>query len=327
MLKMFRKAPSVTPTPVAEFYAEATAPVLKPLRERLTVAESREQILSTSRLALAARGECDWREAYQHDMQAATGFIEGFCSDMSKITAVQVTPSAQFELESLASLRFGSIAERVTEMATEFAARFRDYADWMILQRLNGDRLPVTKITWGENRETVAFKFSRSAGKSGERSFGTEEIEVVYLQPALKDKDDFTRSIPNHAKATFAILDKTHFDYKAKILDGFLAKMTRVVVSSVAFDPAIAVNLGTQADPDLRIVDFWREPFKADEPSLMKSAPVRSRVTLGPPVGFDQSFAEMTRSMEDLQMAIAMGVDVVRRPPSLKWNPYSSQGE
>jgi hypothetical protein len=326
MLKMFRKAPPVTPTPVAEFYAEATAPVIKPLRQRLTVAESRERILSTSRLTLAARGECDWREAYQYDMKEAINFIEGLCSDMSKITGVQVTPTASFELESLADLRYGSIGERVSEMAAEFAARFCDYADHMIHRGLEGSRLPVTRVTWGENRETVAFKFSRSAGKSGMRSLDTEEIEVVYLQPALKDKDDFTRSIPDHAKATFDVLDQTHFDYKAKILDGFLAKMTRVVVSSVAFDPAIAVNLGTQAEPDLRIVDFWREPFKADEPSLMKSAPVRPRVTLGPPVGFDQSFAMMTRTLEDLQ-ALVGNSESPQRPPLLKWNPYSGQGE
>ena len=286
MLGLFRKpAPSVVvaPEPPVETAAviEPVAP-LRPATGRLSITETRDRLIAGSKLALAAAGEYDWREAYAEDMESARRFMNQIAEDLAAITGVEllVSPEA-VSLSSLSSLEFDSMDDRIKAMASEFAYRLESNIRSLISMSRNYP-IPICEPRWGKDRSSVAFEFHRSLDppEAKRRTYGYEQIQIVYLNPAPKDRDDFTRKIPNHAHATFAALDRAHFEYRPKILDGFLAKMTRVEIRQVAYDPAILINLGTPEEPIERIVDFWQEPFDPDQPSLMRERPYMRGITL-----------------------------------------------
>ena len=84
---------------------------------------------------------------------------------------------------------------------------------------------------------------------------------------SYKCPDDFTRSIPAHAKRKLAVLQQTKFDYQPKILDGELTndyvKISRrfvPILSEVVRDPAIAITICERKFA----VDHWYEPYQSD---------------------------------------------------------------
>ena len=88
--------------------------------------------------------------------------------------------------------------------------------------------------------------------------------QITMQDASFKHPDDFTRSIPPHAKRKLAALSQTNFDYQPMILDGELTR-DHVVGKRQPFllalqDPAIAIDI----DGGKYAIDHWREPWQGD---------------------------------------------------------------
>lgn len=102
-------------------------------------------------------------------------------------------------------------------------------------------------------------------------TFGKNDMlyEMAYIDTSLKDPDDFTRSMPIHAEKTLERLKKTNFDYKPKILDGFLLYLGPKMITKqeLKYDPAIVIR--DFSNKFYIALDAWKEPFDKYQRSIM----------------------------------------------------------
>jgi hypothetical protein len=99
---------------------------------------------------------------------------------------------------------------------------------------------------------------------------GGSTYKATLKNCAYKSTDDFTRRIPSWIQKKIDLLETTHFDYRPKILDGFLVKENLLASPLQKFktnvkefveavqDPALAISIGEHH----YALDYWKEPFQ-----------------------------------------------------------------
>jgi len=228
----------------------------KPIEEVL------EDIITSSRMLQAVRDNNfrNWQEDYEHDLKIACKLIRDIENDYVRIFNSNVRTNSIFALDSITDMEISGIESRIRSAAEEWEYRLRHYISEMGVPSFRTCCVPE----YGE--DIVRFTFINRS--SYNRSISTTSYEVVYLNPTLKDPDDYPQKIPTHAKRILETLESVNFNYDTKILNGLLVGYKEdTVIEKIQVDPAIQIKvLGKPV-----IIDFWLNNFQEKEERKMQS--------------------------------------------------------
>lgn len=171
---------------------------------------------------------------------ALKAVIEHFAADLKMICGVKLTVQDDFFRKT--------------------AANPSADIDWQLQRSLLKTKLLglILKVNYGD---AIREKFSLL---QDDRKVHT----LTLSHTSRKSPDDFVRKIPTVAQRKLKVLQRTHFDYRPKILEGRVAEETierKRPVMEVLEDPALVIEIANQTYAITR----WVEPFPSEARRLV----------------------------------------------------------
>lgn len=260
-----------------------------PAGTRQTLEEAYNTFCTSCRLQQILDGDRpidEWVEALQGDLADANRLLVWLTEDIQLMTQRRVGCS-QVVISKKVKESFDGPQRRVQALKEEVCNGLFYALDAMVCNIKDQRAGIFTDSVWYFSMSPVKM----TPGRAEFTHLGLDNrlYKVIFVDPALKCPDDFTRRIPKHAQHKLDLLKRTHFDYRPKVLDGLLVEeevlrhknwlATKVRntawaisdgIEEFMMDPAIAVSIGNKefklpnVTSNLFAIDFWKEPFPSE---------------------------------------------------------------